>query len=84
MIDWVNDLIFWYKLRQLRHEDPFIYEVKEESREYKMTSCQNCGHESHCGTPLWKEYRRAYDHGPEGQYEACKVCRCERCSNDQN
>ena len=57
MIDWVNDLIFWYKLRQLRHEDPFIYEIKEESREYKMTSCQNCGHESHCGTSLFKDHK---------------------------
>ena len=83
MIDWVNDLIFWYKLRQARHEDPFIYEI-EESEEIKMTSCQNCGHESHCGTSLWKEYRRTYDHGPEGQYEVCKQCRCERCKNDQD
>ncbi len=43
-------------------------------------SCQNCGHESHCGVPLWKEFRRAYDHGPEGQIEVCKHCRCEYCS----
>ena len=42
-------------------------------------SCQNCGHESHCGVPLWKEFRRAYDHGPEGQIEVCKQCRCEYC-----
>ncbi len=42
--------------------------------------CQNCGHESHCGVPLYKDYRREYyDHGVEGQIKVCECCRCEEC-----
>ena len=45
-----------------------------------MSHCQNCGHESHCGVPLRKEFRRPpYNKGPEGQIEVCKNCRCENC-----
>ena len=45
------------------------------------TCCQNCGHESHCGVPLHKDFRRDhYDHGVEGQIEVCKYCRCNKCS----
>ena len=44
-----------------------------------MYKCKNCGHDSHCGTRLMKEFRRTYDHGPEGQIEVCKMCRCELC-----
>jgi hypothetical protein len=44
-------------------------------------SCKNCGHESHCGESLWKDYRREpYDHGIEGKIEVCKQCRCDKCS----
>ena len=45
-----------------------------------MTKCRNCGHDSHCGVPLMKDFRREpYNHGTEGQIEVCKSCRCEQC-----
>ena len=50
--------------------------------EWGMTYCKNCGHESHCGHPLTKSYRRQpYEHGPEGEIEVCKYCRCQKCKN---
>ena len=46
----------------------------------ETTVCKNCGHESHCGVPLHKDFRRDhYDHGVEGQVEVCKHCRCILC-----
>jgi hypothetical protein len=45
-----------------------------------MTTCKNCGHESHCGVTLTKEFRKERDKGPEGSIEVCKNCRCEKCS----
>ena len=51
------------------------------SEEWENTCCKNCGHESHCGVPLHKDFRRDhYDHGVEGQIEVCKYCRCNKCS----
>ena len=45
-----------------------------------MTKCKNCGHDSHCGVPLMKDFRREpYNHGTEGQIEVCKNCRCAMC-----
>ena len=45
-----------------------------------MTTCQNCGHESHCGVFLYKDFRRKpYDHGIEGQIKVCEYCRCILC-----
>ena len=47
-----------------------------------MINCKNCGHESHCGVPLYKEFRREpYNHGIEGQTEVCRNCRCELCED---
>ena len=46
------------------------------------SNCQNCGHPSHCGNPLWEEYRRdPYNKGPEGRIEVCKSCRCPMCAS---
>ena len=45
-----------------------------------MTTCKNCGHESHCGVTLTKEFIKQRDKGPEGSIEVCKNCRCEKCS----
>ena len=46
-----------------------------------MTDCRNCGHKSHCGTKIMKDFRRKpYSHGIEGQIEVCKSCRCEKCT----
>ena len=36
--------------------------------------CNNCGHNSHCGTPLIKEVDK--ENGP---IEVCKKCRCFKC-----
>jgi hypothetical protein len=48
-----------------------------------MIECQNCGHESHCGVPLMKDFRREpYNHGIEGQIRVCDHCRCEMCERD--
>ena len=46
-------------------------------------ACQNCGHESHCGTPLRKDVNNSYDridirHNPP---VICNTCRCELCTN---
>ena len=40
-----------------------------------MTHCKNCGHQSHCGTPLKKKLD---SHGEE--IEVCKYCRCDKCT----
>ena len=49
-----------------------------------MTKCKNCGHDSHCGNPLWKsvEQKSEYDDGHREmeQIEVCKHCRCEKCT----
>lgn len=42
-----------------------------------MTYCQNCGHNSHCGAPLWRE-ERDYDDEPY-QIKVCEHCRCKEC-----
>ena len=48
-----------------------------------MTKCKNCGHDSHCGNPLWKSVvqRSDYDDGHQEmeQIEVCKNCRCINC-----
>jgi hypothetical protein len=45
--------------------------------EYKPTTCQNCGHYSHCGETLWK----AVDHRePEHEVKVCEHCRCKECA----
>jgi hypothetical protein len=46
-----------------------------------MNKCQNCGHDSHCGSRLMKDYRREpYSHGIEGGIEVCRKCRCNDCT----
>ena len=41
-----------------------------------MTSCKNCGHNSHCGNPLWKtvEQRSEYNDGHK-EMEQIEVCK---------
>ncbi len=52
-----------------------------DKKEWGIEYCKNCGHASHCGVPLYKDFRRDhYDHGVEGQVEVCKQCRCNNCS----
>ena len=49
-------------------------------------SCNICGHESHCGSPLWKEVRDyASEQGPTHRsIEVCKSCSCTKCSTKQS
>ena len=45
-----------------------------------MTTCNNCGHEPHCGVPMMKDFRgHKATGGIEGQTEVCKQCNCEKC-----
>ena len=42
-----------------------------------MSKCQNCGHDSHCGTNLTKDYTDG-----DNQIiniKVCEHCRCEAC-----
>jgi NADPH-dependent glutamate synthase beta subunit-like oxidoreductase len=46
--------------------------------------CKNCGHDCHCGVPLFKDVRTYNDevndgHGEREQIEVCKQCRCDGC-----
>lgn len=44
-----------------------------------MKNCQNCGHESHCGTQLFKEHKDG-----DNQIiniKVCEHCRCQACQN---
>jgi hypothetical protein len=46
-----------------------------------MICCKNCGHESHCGIKLMKDFRGLSGTGGiEGQIEVCKYCRCNKCT----
>ena len=43
-----------------------------------MTCCRNCGHESHCGIILVKEFITEGKDIKE-EIEVCKYWRCEKC-----
>ena len=45
--------------------------------DYQSQSCQNCGHYSHCGTPLKKEFCEG-----EAMIIVCPSCRCDRCTDN--
>jgi hypothetical protein len=49
---------------------------------YTSTSCRICGHESHCGGPLWKEVKDYACEQPASprSIEICKHCSCSNCS----
>lgn len=47
-----------------------------------MQYCQNCGHESHCGIPLWKEVKINDPFlGQNPSIKVCNHCRCDKCQN---
>jgi len=51
------------------------------TEEWDVIYCKNCGHESHCGTNKMVEHRGySADGAIMGQIEACKSCRCSKCS----
>jgi hypothetical protein len=39
-----------------------------------MTSCNNCGHPSHCGVPCKEEFCAG-----EAMILVCAHCRCDKC-----
>lgn len=41
------------------------------------TRCEICGHESHCGARLVKEFKDG--DGMPITIEVCKLCTCEEC-----
>jgi hypothetical protein len=43
------------------------------------TRCENCGHPSHCGSPLYEDKWSAYGRRL-GHIDICKQCRCEECT----
>ena len=50
------------------------------AEDWGVTYCKNCGHASHCGVPLQKEFRGySGEGGIMGMIEVCKSCRCEKC-----
>jgi hypothetical protein len=52
-----------------------------DSKEWGTDYCLNCGHPSHCGIKLYKEFRSVWDKHL-GQIEVCKSCRCNKCANN--
>jgi hypothetical protein len=46
------------------------------------THCSNCGHETHCGTNLMKDFWSVWDKRL-GEIEVCKHCRCANCSQQE-
>ena len=47
-----------------------------------MSTCNNCGHGSHCGVPLQRE-ERDYD-GSMYSIKVCNNCRCNQCQKEDN
>jgi len=43
-----------------------------------MTTCNNCGYNSHCGVPYSVEDEDGFT-GEAYMREICKNCRCEKC-----
>ena len=46
----------------------------QEKETMTVSKCKNCGHDSHCGSPLIK------DVDGSGPIEVCKNCRCSQCT----
>ena len=45
-----------------------------------MIYCDNCGRPSHCGIPLWEDYKDEYWGKRRGQIKVCDHCRCDKCT----
>ena len=41
--------------------------------------CDNCGHNAHCGVPLYEDAEDGVT-GESYKYEICKHCRCNDCT----
>ncbi len=42
-----------------------------------MSSCQNCGHELHCGTSYFKDFTDGDNQNIN--IKVCEQCRCQNC-----
>jgi len=51
-----------------------------------MSNCQNCGRDSHCGTPLHgvAEGFISENYGEGKTIKICDSCRCEECKENEN
>jgi hypothetical protein len=48
----------------------------------ESTSCQTCGHGSHCGSSKYVEFKDyACDGGEYRQVKICDSCNCIKCQN---
>ena len=52
----------------------------------KMSNCQNCGRDSHCGTPLHgvAEGFISEKYGDGKTIKICDSCRCDECMENEN
>ena len=51
-----------------------------------MSNCQNCGRDSHCGTPLHgvAEGFISEKYGDGKTIKICDSCRCDECIENEN
>lgn len=52
--------------------------MKQNLKEFVKSGCNICGHESHCGGPLYKEFLDG-DRQPV-TIRVCNHCQCPECS----
>tara|TARA_X000000368_G_C22494477_1_gene477797 strand:+ start:230 stop:415 length:186 start_codon:yes stop_codon:yes gene_type:complete len=52
----------------------------------KMSKCQNCGRDSHCGVPLHgvAEGFISERYGNDKTIKLCDSCRCDKCIENEN
>ena len=52
----------------------------------KMSNCQNCGRDSHCGVPLHgvAEGFISERYGNDITIKLCDNCRCDQCIENEN
>jgi hypothetical protein len=55
--------------------------------DYRRTSCNNCGHPSHCGVAIHKQVNGnspIFNHRTSSSYEVCRSCICDECNKINN
>ena len=52
--------------------------------EYSPTHCQNCGWNSHCGSPNLQEVKGLGKPDHPHIIEVCKHCRCKLCTDKKD
>lgn len=46
-----------------------------------MSTCENCGANSHCGVPLYSEQHFNLKDELAPRIKLCSTCRCEKCNS---